>query len=172
MVDGIENKASALLQTAITRGIRIATAESCTGGMVSSALTAVPGSSDVFDRGFITYSNQAKQEMLGVPQSLLITHGAVSREVALAMAEGALHRSHAELSVAITGIAGPGGGTQEKPVGLVHIACAWRRNGKTAHLHQECHFTGDRDEIRSSAAETAIDLLLRCVNTGLEPTVR
>lgn len=105
-------------------GIRIATAESCTGGMVSAVLTAIGGSSDVFERGFVTYSNEAKQELLGVPGEMITQFGAVSAEVAIAMAQGALAHSSAEVSVAITGVAGPAGGSEEKPVGLVYVSVA------------------------------------------------
>jgi nicotinamide-nucleotide amidase len=136
----------------------LATAESCTGGMVGAALTAVSGSSAWFDRGFITYSNQAKIDMLGVPESLIIEHGVVSEEVARAMASGALAHSLATASVAITGIAGPTGGTPEKPVGLVHIASAHR--GRQT-LHRRLLLDGDRDHVRHAAALAAMDLLMR-----------
>jgi nicotinamide-nucleotide amidase len=117
-----------VLELSRAKGLRIATAESCTGGLVISALTDIAGSSDVVDRGFITYSNAAKETMLGVPSTTLLAHGAVSHETAEAMARGALSQSPADLAVAVTGIAGPGGGTVSKPVGLVHFAAA-RRNG-------------------------------------------
>ncbi|KYB44854.1 damage-inducible protein CinA, partial [Brucella anthropi] len=117
--------------------IMIATAESCTGGLIAGALTDIAGSSDVVDRGFVTYSNEAKNEMIGVPMDLINQVGAVSKEVAIAMAEGALNNSRAGISIAVTGIAGPGGGSAEKPVGLVHIASA--RKG-FATLHKECRF--------------------------------
>jgi len=136
----------------------LATAESCTGGMVGAALTAVSGSSAWFDRGFITYSNQAKIDMLGVPEGLIIEHGVVSEEVARAMASGALAHSLATASVAITGIAGPTGGTAEKPVGLVHIASAHR--GRET-LHRRLRLDGDRDHVRHAAALAAMDLLLQ-----------
>ena len=111
------------------RGLKVATAESCTGGLVAAALTAIAGSSDVVDCGFVTYSNDAKQKMLGVPAAILARHGAVSAQTAAAMAGGALRRSKAHISVAITGIAGPGGGSRSKPVGLVYFAAA-RRGGR------------------------------------------
>lgn len=120
----LQEEAGALLDLYRSHRLRIASAESCTGGLLAGLLTEAPGSSDVFDRGFVTYSNEAKSEMLGVPAKLLQEYGAVSVEVALAMAEGALARSPAEIAVAITGIAGPGGGSTEKPVGLVHLASA------------------------------------------------
>lgn len=149
--------AAQVLRHAGQRGERIATAESCTGGLVAAALTAIPGSSSVVDRGFVTYSNEAKAEMLGVPAALIDAHGAVSREVAEAMAEGALAHSHADMAVAVTGIAGPGGGSADKPVGLVHFALA--RKGE-ATRHAGHRFDGDRDAIRLQAALTALGLLL------------
>ena len=123
-------QATALLEAARACGETVATAESCTGGLVAATLTAIPGSSDVFERGFVTYSNSAKSEMLGVPVWLIERRGAVSEDVARAMAGGALTHSHASLAVSVTGIAGPDGGTDEKPIGLVHFAAgrrdAWR----------------------------------------------
>jgi nicotinamide-nucleotide amidase len=137
--------------------LRIATAESCTGGLVISALTDITGSSDVVDRGFVTYSNAAKETMLGVPPTIIAAHGAVSRETAEAMARGALSQSPADLAVAITGIAGPGGGTANKPVGLVHFAAA-RRNGPL--ILRERRF-GDigRAEIRRLCVIEALAML-------------
>ena len=129
--------ARALLDQCKTRGFKIVTAESCTGGLIAASLTAVPGSSLVLDRGMVTYSNDAKSEMLGVPDELIARRGAVSMEVALAMVDGALKHSIADIAVAVTGIAGPDGGSAEKPVGLVHIAVA-RRGG--ARLHEEKRF--------------------------------
>ena len=122
----------ALAQTIVAdftaKGRMVATAESCTGGLIAGALTEIPGSSSVVDRGFVTYTNAAKMEMLGVQEQTLARFGAVSKETALQMAHGALFRSHADLAVAVTGIAGPGGGSAERPVGLVHLA-AKARNG-------------------------------------------
>ena len=118
-----------LLDLCRRRGLRIATAESCTGGLVAGVLTEIAGASDVVERGFVVYSNAAKESMLGVPPSTLKRYGAVSAETAIAMAAGALKNSEADISVAITGIAGPGGGTKQKPIGLVHFAAA-RRNGE------------------------------------------
>ena len=126
----IRSTAKHVLEICRTRGWRVATAESCTGGLVAAALTEIAGSSDVVDRGFVTYSNEAKAEMLGVPLSTLKRYGAVSAQTAKAMAAGALKNSHADLAVSITGIAGPGGGTKQKPVGLVHFA-AVRRDGRS-----------------------------------------
>ena len=136
--------------------LRIATAESCTGGMVAARLTDIPGSSDVVERGFVTYSNEAKAEMLGVPTVLLGQYGAVSAQVARAMAEGALAHSRADVAVSITGIAGPGGATAGKPVGLVYLALA-RRGGETKVERQ--HFAGDRQAVRAAAADRALELL-------------
>ena len=149
--------AATLLDSFRKRGLRLATAESCTGGLVTALLTEIAGSSDVVERGFVTYSNAAKHELLGVPQTTLATHGAVSEAVARAMAEGALAHSQADVSVAITGVAGPGGGSAEKPVGLVHLAAA-RRGGPT--LNRECRF-GEigRAAVRLKSVEGALTLL-------------
>jgi nicotinamide-nucleotide amidase len=157
----ITEAARTLLEACHKRGLKIATAESCTGGLIAGALTAIPGSSDVVERGFVTYSNEAKTEMLGVPADLIARKGAVSMEVAMAMAEGALKHAPADIVVAVTGIAGPGGGSDTKPVGLVHIAAA-RRGG--ARLHEECRF-GDigRDEVREATARTSLELMARVV---------
>ncbi|HWX89707.1 MAG TPA: CinA family protein [Rhizomicrobium sp.] len=150
-------RAETLLDTARAKGLKIATAESCTGGLISGLLTEVPGSSDVLERGFVTYSNDAKEAMLGIPSALIRQHGAVSEAVARAMAEGAIRNSAAQVSIAVTGIAGPGGGTEEKPVGLVHIAAA--RAGE-ATLHRECRF-GDigRGAVRLASIEAALGML-------------
>lgn len=145
-----------LLELCKEGGLMVATAESCTGGMVAAALTAIPGSSAVVERGFVTYSNEAKAELLGVPMALIEAHGAVSEMVARAMAEGALAHSRAHLAVAITGIAGPDGGTAQKPVGLVHFAAA-RRGGTTLARHLV--FAGSRDAVRAQATETALIML-------------
>lgn len=161
IADDIREQARTLIERARARVVRIATAESCTGGLIAGALTAIPGSSEVVDRGFVTYSNEAKTEMLDVPAELIARKGAVSQEVALAMADGALKASRADAAVAVTGIAGPGGGSEAKPVGLVHIAAA-RRGG--ARLHEECRF-GDvgRDEVREATVRRALELLARVV---------
>ncbi len=138
------------------RGLTLATAESCTGGMVAAALTSVAGSSDVVERGFVAYSNAAKSELLGVPTGLIEAMGAVSSEVAEAMAQGALARSHADLAVAVTGIAGPGGGSKDKPVGLVFLAFA--RRGGTALVERHL-FGGDRGAVRDASVRRALELL-------------
>jgi nicotinamide-nucleotide amidase len=140
-----------------TRAMMLATAESCTGGWVGEAVTAVPGSSDWFDRGFITYSNQAKQEMLGVAAATLEQHGAVSEPTVREMASGALNNSRAQAALAISGIAGPGGGTAEKPVGTVWIAWAFA-NGAVAS--EKRVFAGGRLEVRQQAVERALQGLL------------
>src|ERR1039458_346185 len=132
MNEELRAAATALLEACRARGLKVAIAESCTGGLVTAALTEIADSSDVVDRGFVTYSNAAKQQMLGVSADTLRDHGAVSRETAEAMARGALGKANAELVVAITGIAGPGGGSPGKPVGLVHFAAA-SRSGKLTH---------------------------------------
>ncbi len=167
MSEELASLAEKVLETARGLGLMIATAESCTGGLAAAALTSVAGSSDVFDRGFVTYSNEAKAEMLGVDPALIAGHGAVSREVSIAMAACALRQSRAQLSVSITGIAGPGGGSAEKPVGLVHLAAAKaiaREDGglNCRALHLEERF-GDigRAEVRTAAVESALRLLLR-----------
>jgi nicotinamide-nucleotide amidase len=154
--------ARSFLDSAKARGLRVATAESCTGGLIAASLAAVPGASAALERGFITYSNEAKTELLGVPADMIKQHGAVSREVALAMVDGALKRSPADLVVAVTGIAGPDGGSAQKPVGLVHIAAA-RRGGE--RLHEEMHY-GDigRHEIQLQTVIDALRLLSRLVD--------
>lgn len=153
--------AERVLTEARAKGLRIATAESCTGGLVSVALTDIPGSSDVFERGFITYSNEAKQELLGVPADVIRTHGAVSTEAAMALASGALARSRADMAVSITGVAGPGGGSAHKPVGLVHFAVA-SRTGPARARHESFGNPG-RDAIRVAAARVALEMLLEAI---------
>jgi nicotinamide-nucleotide amidase len=146
-----------LIDEARERSLRIVTAESCTGGLVAGAICAIPGSSDVFERGFVTYSNRAKQELLGVPGDLIADLGAVSEPVARMMAEGALEASNAHLAVAITGVAGPGGGTPMKPVGTVHIATA-RSNQRI--MHKEEFFEDDtREGIQLAAVQSALQML-------------
>ncbi len=154
--DAILAQAERLLAACRAAGLRVATAESCTGGLIAAALTAIPGSSDVVDRGFVTYSNAAKTEMLGVPTSVIDAEGAVSEPVARRMAEGALAHSAADLAVAVTGIAGPGGGSVGKPVGLVWFGCA-RRGGATRTVRHV--FPGDRTAIRRATVAVALALL-------------
>jgi nicotinamide-nucleotide amidase len=138
------------------RNLKVVTAESCTGGLVAAAMTAIAGSSDVVDRAFVTYSNEAKREMLGVSWDALLGHGAVSDPVARAMAVGALARSDASIAVSVTGIAGPGGGSAEKPVGLVHFAAVRSGSEPVAERHV---FPGDRDGIRRVSVLTALAML-------------
>ena len=159
MIDAqVRAVATHVLDAYRARKWRIATAESCTGGLVAGALTEIAGSSDVVDRGFITYSNEAKAEMLGVPEAMLIEHGAVSRPVAEAMARGALTRSSVDAAVAITGIAGPGGGSAGKPVGLVHFAAA-ARDGRLIHREKRYGDIG-RSEVRRLSVLEALEMLL------------
>lgn len=151
--------AQKLLKAAGARGIMIATAESCTGGLIAGAMTDIPGSSAVFDRGFVTYSNLAKTEMLGVPTTMITDHGAVSEEVAAAMAKGALDRSQASLAVSVTGMAGPGG-TAAKPEGMVcfGLATADRVTTHTKHFGAR-----GRDHVRRATVETALSLCLEAI---------
>ena len=148
--------AAALLDACRARGIMLATAESCTGGLIAAALTAIAGSSDVLDRGFVVYSNEAKQELLSVPPELIATHGAVSEPVARAMAEGALAHSRAQRAISVTGVAGPGGGSAAKPVGLVWFGLA-SRNRPTETRRQV--FPGDRTAIRAASVSTAFAMI-------------
>lgn len=152
-----------LIKRCQSDGLRVATAESCTGGLIAGAITDVPGSSQIFDWGVVTYSNEAKSKLLGVPTDLLDKHGAVSAEVATSMAEGALERSGADIAVAVTGIAGPDGGSPEKPVGLVHFAAA----RKTRDTLNATHVFADlgRSATRFSAARQALRMLLQAAAT-------
>ncbi len=159
----IQGRARRVLEACREQGLRLATAESCTGGLIAGALTEIPGSSDVVERGFVTYSNEAKIELLGVPAADIGAHGAVSEPVARAMAEGALARARAEIAVSCTGIAGPGGGTETKPVGLVHMACA--RKGRET-LHEWRIFRGGRGAVREQTVIAALDMLLRQASRG------
>ena len=156
--EDIEETARAIVADFAKKELLIATAESCTAGLIAGAITEISGSSAVFDRGFVTYSNEAKREMIGVANATLKAHGAVSRETALEMAEGAIGNSGANISVAVTGIAGPGGGSEEKPVGLVHLAAA-RRGSKP--IHREMRY-GDigRSGIRLATVRTALEMLI------------
>ena len=144
------------------RGLRLATAESCTGGLIAAACTSIAGSSDWFERGVVTYSNEAKTELLGVPAALIARHGAVSAEVARAMAEGALTHSPADLSVAVTGIAGPGGGMPGKPVGTVWLALARRGEPAQATLLQ---LSGDRSQVREQTVDRALQAAIAAVTS-------
>ena len=154
-------KVEDLVKALLAQAQMVATAESCTGGLVAAAITDIAGSSAVFDRGFVTYSNAAKMQMLAVPKKLLDTHGAVSEATARAMAQGALKNSAATMAVSITGIAGPGGGSETKPVGLVHFACATKR-GRQWHERQQ--FAGDRQAIRLAARDHALQMLVKALS--------
>ena len=154
--------AEQIIQAATQAGLTVATAESCTGGLIAAALTDVAGSSAVFDRGFVTYSNEAKAEMLDVPLSLTVDPGAVSHDVAKLMAEGAIEKAGVDCSVAVTGIAGPGGGSAAKPVGLVFIAVASRNLATTVRECRfgESHGASERGKIRNLTVQVALELLL------------
>ncbi|MFT4182584.1 MAG: CinA family protein [Rhizobium sp.] len=154
----IQSLARDIITDFTARGLMVATAESCTGGLIAGALTDIAGSSAVVDRGFVTYTNTAKMEMLGVQDRTLAQFGAVSKETALQMVHGALFRSHADLAVAVTGIAGPGGGSADKPVGLVHLT-AKARTGRL--IHREMRY-GDigRDKVRLATVKTALEMLV------------
>jgi nicotinamide-nucleotide amidase len=157
----LRDEAASLLEACRTECLRIATAESCTGGLIAALLTEIPGSSDVLERGFVTYSNGSKIECLGVPADLIAAQGAISEAVARAMAEGTLAHSRADIAISTTGVAGPGGGSATKPVGLVHLAVAGKER---ATLHQECRF-GDvgRDAVRLKSIEAALALTRQAV---------
>lgn len=156
MIDtDVYERAKALLNTCRDAGVTVATVESCTGGLVAGSLTEVAGSSDVVDRGFVTYTNEAKNELVGVPMPLFDQVGAVSEEVARAMAAGGLAQSNATIAVGITGVAGPGQ-SENKPAGLVHI-CAARKDGDV--LHERCMFDGDRAAVRKASVLKAFDLI-------------
>ncbi len=154
----LDEQAAQVLDAAREKGVRIATAESCTGGLVAGALTAIAGSSDVVEAGLVSYSNDAKTTLLGVPADLIARHGAVSAQTVRAMAQGALARTGASLSVAITGIAGPGGGSDDKPVGLVYFATAM--TGGEITLHRELFHGLDRAGVREASVVVALGLLL------------
>lgn len=157
MMTRTDAMARTVLDLARTQGIMIATVESCTGGLIAAALTDIAGSSDVVERGFVTYSNEAKTSLVGVPKDLIKAHGAVSEPVARAMAEGALGVAPVGAAVSVTGVAGPGGGSAAKPVGRVHIAAA--RVGRPT-LHLQCDFSGcDRSEVRQRSVDAALQLL-------------
>ena len=162
MNDELETLAAELGTALLARGEWLAAAESCTGGWLAQSVTAIAGSSAWFDRGFVTYSNDAKMDMLGVPPTTLERHGAVSEATARAMAQGALAYSRADWTVAITGIAGPSGGSPEKPVGTVCFAWAEKDGGCEA---QTCHFSGDRAAVRQQSVRHALRGLLRRLDT-------
>ena len=157
--DDMLDEAADLLSACRDAGLKLVTAESCTGGLIAGLLTEIAGSSDVVERGFVTYSNEAKQELIGVPAATIESHGAVSEATALAMAEGALDHARADISASVTGVAGPGGGSAAKPVGLVHLAAA--RRGRPT-IHRECRF-GDigRTEVRIASVRAALELIRR-----------
>ena len=148
--------AKTVLAVCRARNWRIATAESCTGGLVAAALTAIAGASEVVERGYVTYSNKSKMELLGVPPEIIGAHGAISAETAAAMARGAVARAGVDLAVAVTGLAGPGGGTPQKPVGLVYLGVA-RKDGKPRVEHRI--YSGERTEVRQAALVEALKLL-------------
>jgi nicotinamide-nucleotide amidase len=152
----LREAADHVLEACRKRGLRVVTAESCTGGLIAAALTAIAGSSDVVDRAFVTYSNEAKREMIGVPWDAILGHGAVSEPVARAMAAGALGRANADIAVAVTGVAGPGGGSAEKPVGLVYLSAVRTGFEPIAERHV---FPGDRDQIRRLTVLTALAMV-------------
>lgn len=159
----IAAKANELLNICKKRGLRLATAESCTGGLIASVITDISGSSEVFECAFVTYSNAAKEIMLGVPDNLIKQNGAVSEQVAISMAEGAIKNSLADIAVSVTGIAGPGGGSKEKPVGLVYIGFVGKKGQKIPEKHI---FNGTRQEIRKQAAEAALNLAVNQMKTS------
>jgi nicotinamide-nucleotide amidase len=158
--DILLTEAVALLAACRAKGIRLATAEGFTGGLIAATLTAIAGSSDVVDRGFVTYSNQARHDLVGVPMSLIETHGAVSEEVTRAMAEGALSRSRASIAVSVTGVAGPGGSSPEKPVGLVCFGLA--RTGQPV-ISERHVLPGDRAGIRAATVAHAFAMIRACL---------
>jgi nicotinamide-nucleotide amidase len=161
--EDIDRLARRVLELARAGGLTLATVESCTGGLVSGALTAIPCSSDVVDRGFVTYSNAAKTALVGVPEALIALHGAVSPAVARAMAEGGVERGGVDIAVAITGVAGPGGGSLEKPVGLVHFAVA-RRGAPTVHREMRFGEIG-REAVRLESVRMALLMLAGALTT-------
>ena len=163
-VDALQPQALALGDALRAHGWRMATAESCTGGLIAAACTSVAGSSDWFERGVVTYSNEAKTELLGVPATLIARHGAVSEEVALAMAAGALQPARVALAVAVTGVAGPGGGTPNKPVGTVWLA--WGTRGQPL-VAERLQLAGDRSDIRRQTVEQAFRRLAEAL--GIQP---
>jgi nicotinamide-nucleotide amidase len=170
MREKLVTEANGVLEFCREHGFTLATAESCTGGLVAAYLTHIAGASDIVERGFVTYSNDSKVEILGVDAQMIAEHGAVSRQTALAMAAGALWRSKASLSVSVTGIAGPGGGSEDKPVGLVHFAIARRVSVSREQLdfralhHEERFGVIGRAEVREESVATAFKMLLQGAN--------
>jgi nicotinamide-nucleotide amidase len=160
--DAIREAAGRLIGTLLDRKLTIATAESCTGGLIVGALTEIPGSSGAVYGGFVTYANEAKVSMIGVDEALIAGHGAVSAQVARAMADGARHTAMVDIAIAVTGIAGPDGGSEAKPVGLVHVACATA--GGTSHVERRFGALG-RQGIREATVKAALELALACVDT-------
>ena len=160
---GLEERARGVLERCRGAGVRLAVAEACTGGLIAASLTAVPGSSAVLERGLVPYSNESKEELLGVPRELFVAHGAVSAEVVRAMAEGLLARAPVELALAETGIAGPGGGTPTKPVGLVFLAVARRGAPTVVERHV---FPGGRGAVRHGASARGLELILEQLGVG------
>ena len=157
ITNSLVSKAKRVLSVCRRNGLKLATAESCTGGLIAATLTEVAGSSDVVERGFVTYSNEAKIELVAVPKKAIATHGAVSEIVARAMAEGARKRARVDIAVSVTGIAGPGGGSAAKPVGLVHLACARKRRPT---IHRRVVLKGNRAAIRRRSVAIALALIL------------
>lgn len=163
-METLEAQARQVIEMCHSHGLTLATAESCTGGLIAATLTDVPGASNVFDRGFITYSNQAKTELLGVSAELIDRYGAVSEQVAREMAQGAVLRAKTSIAVSVTGVAGPDGGTAEKPVGLVHIACA---RFEHSTLHTKCLFGPlTRKQISLATVEAAFALIVQQIPTS------
>ena len=159
----LQKKAEKLIIICKQKNLTVVTAESCTGGLVSAVITSVAGSSEILDRGFVSYSNKSKTEILGVPEGLILEFGAVSEEVSISMAEGAIRGSWADLAVSVTGIAGPTGGSENKPVGLVHFCLAKR---EMPSIPVKRMFYGSREEIRTEATGTALELLLQAAQTN------
>lgn len=150
----------AIIDSLTKKGLSVATAESCTGGLIASSIVDVPGASDCFNEGYVTYSNEAKMKNLGVRDETLMAYGAVSEQTAKEMALGVRKRAKADFGISSTGIAGPGGGSPKKPVGLVYIACAYGDNSCTV---KELHLKGDRSQVRAQAAKEALQLLSECL---------
>ena len=164
VTNSIQHHCAVLSEALLAKHALMATAESCTGGLIAASCTDLPGSSAWFERGFVTYSNEAKTDMLGVPAALISRHGAVSEEVAKAMALGALHHSKADFSVAVTGIAGPSGGSEEKPVGTVWLA--WAQKNPAQCISVRKVFTGDRQSVRAATTALALEQLAAMVRSS------